>query len=531
MAGKLINMHLIKQIIRFHQQKETKQGIAKHLKISRNTVKKYLQLIKINQWDPELLLQMDDVLLEHLFTGSEASNPDRYDHLNVLFPQYEKELTRTGVNRWVLWGEYRLKYPDGYSYSQFCYHLQHFLKHKQSTMHFEHIAGDKLFIDFTGKKLSIVDRRTGELKEVEIFVATLGFSQFTYVEALPSQKKEWFIQATQNAFVYFGGVPRVLVCDNLKAGVTQASRYEAEINKDYLAMANHYCTTVLPARSAKPRDKALVEKHVSFVYSRIFAPLRNKIFYSLVELNQAIKELLEMLNNEFFQGRDYSRRMRFESDERATLSPLPAERYEITEYAYATVLKNCYVQLSRDKHYYSVPFPHIGDKVTIAYTLTRVSIYYKSQRIAFHRRDYKKYGYTTVKEHLPSHHQFIAEWNPQKFIRWATAIDPIVEAYIKKVLEAKVYPEQAYRSCVGILSFDKKIGRQRLINACRRATYYNTYNYKMIERIIKSKHDLLPLEEELPVQQTLPLHENIRGAAYYQQSNNQNPKSDEHRNT
>lgn len=525
MAGKLINMHVIKQIIRFSQQGESKQGISHHLKISRNTVKKYLHLIRIKQWDTEALLQMDDVLLEHLFTDPEASNPDRYDHLNVLFPQYEKELTRTGVNRWVLWGEYKLTYPDGYSYSQFCYHLQQYLKHKKSTMHFEHIAGDKLFIDFTGKKLSIVDRQTGEVKEVEIFVATLGFSQLTYVEALPSQKKEWFIQATQNALAYFGGVPKVLVCDNLKAGVTRASRYEADINEDYLAMANHYGTTVLPARSAKPRDKALVEKHISFVYSRIFAALRNRVFYSMEDLNRAIRELLEWLNNELFQGRDFSRRMRFESDERATLSPLPSEKYEITYYAYATVLKNCHVQLSIDKHYYSVPYPYIGDKVTIAYTLTSVSIYHNNQRIAFHRRDYKKHGYTTIKEHLPSQHQFIAEWNPEKFIRWAATIDPVVEAYVKNVLEAKVYPEQAYRSCAGILSFDKKIGRQRLINACKRATYYNTYNYKMIERIIKSKHDLLPLEDELPVQQTLPLHENIRGATYYQQSNNQHLKS------
>jgi len=519
MAGKLINMNVIKQIIRLSQNGETKQGISNALKISRNTVKKYLHLIRLNGLPPDILLLMDDMHLENLFATPADPDPERYDHLKNLFPTYDKELERTGVNRWVLWGEYKQKHPDGYSYSQFCYHLQQYFKYKKVTMHFEHVAGDKLYIDFTGKKLLVVDRKTGELKKVEVFVATLGYSQLTYVEALPNQKKEYFINATQNALHYFGGVPRVLVCDNLKAGVTKASRYEADLNEDYLEMANHYGTAILPARSAKPRDKALVEKHVSFVYSRIFAPLRDRVFYSIEELNKAIHELLEKLNTETFQGRDYSRRERFEADERQTLLPLPSERYEIKEYAYATVLKISHVQLSKDKHYYSVPYRHIGDKVTIAYTCSSVSIYYKNERIAFHSRNFKKYGYTSIKEHLPSQHRFIAEWNPDKFIRWAVTIDPVVEAFIKKVLEAKVYPEQAYRSCVGILSFDKKIGRERLINACKRATHFNTYNYKIIERIIQSKHDLLPLEDETLVQQTLPLHENIRGASYYNNHN------------
>lgn len=519
MAGKLTNMNVIKQIIRLSQNGETKQGISHTLKVSRNTVKKYLQLIRVNGWQPDMLLLMEDKQLEDLFSSPDPPDKERYDHLDELLPTYEKELKRTGVNRWVLWGEYRQKYPNGYSYSQFCYHVQQYFRHKKVTMHFEHIAGDKLYIDFTGKKLSIVDRQTGEVKEVEVFVATLGYSQFTYVEALTSQKKEHFIEATQNALHYFKGVPRVLVCDNLKSAVTKASRYEADLNEDYLAMANHYAAAVLPARSRKPRDKALVEKHVSFVYSRIFAPLRDKVFYSIEELNQVIRELLEKLNNEPFQGREYSRREHFENQERHTLSSLPSERYELKEYAYATVLKTSHVQLSRDKHYYSVPYRYIGDKVTIAYTLSSVSIYYKNERIAYHRRNFKKYGYTSVKEHLPSQHQFIAEWNPEKFTRWALTIDPIVEAFIKKVLEAKVYPEQAYRSCVGILSFDKKIGRERLVNACKRAAHFNTYNYKIIERIIQSKHDQLPLEDEAPLQQSLPLHENIRGASYYNNPN------------
>jgi transposase len=515
MAGKLTTMNIVKQIIRLSQNGESKQGISTVLKVSRNTVKKYLQLIRVNGWDPDLLVLMDDQKLEALFASPEKPDPERFDHLDELLPTYEKELKRTGVNRWVLWSEYKQKYSSGYSYSQFCYHLQQYFKLKKVTMQFEHVAGDKLYVDFTGKKLSIVDPQSGEIHEIEIFVATLGCSQLTYVEALHSQKKEYFIDATQNALHYFGGVPRVLVCDNLKSGVNKASNYEADVNESFLSLANHYGAAVLPTRSAKPKDKALVEKHVSIVYSRIFAPLRDKVFYSIEDLNRAIWEQLEKLNNAPFQGRDYSRRDHFNAEEKSVLSPLPEERFEIKEYAYATVLKTSHVQLARDKHYYSVPYRHIGDKVTIVYTRSSVSIYYKNERIAFHGRNIKKYGYTSVKEHLPSQHQFIAEWCPDKFIRWAITIDPVVEEFIKKVLESKVYPEQAYRSCVGILSFDKKIGRERLINACKRATHFNTYNYKIIERIIQSKHDLLPFDDELPLQKTLPLHENIRGASYY----------------
>lgn len=517
MAGKLISMHIIKQIIRLSENQETKQGIANALNISRNTVKKYLHLIKVNGWSTEDLLKMEEEQLEKQFALPEELNPERYEQLGELLPTYDEELKRTGVNRWVLWGEYRHAHPEGYSYSQFCYHVQQYFKQKTVTMHFEHVAGDKLFIDFTGKKLSIVDRQSGEIKEVEVFIATLGYSQYTYVEALISQKKEQFIKATENALNYFGGVPRVLVCDNLKSGVRKASNYEADINEDYLAMANYYGTAVLPARSRKPRDKALVEKHVSFVYSRIFAPLRERVFYSIEELNWAIGEQLEKLNNEPFQGRDYSRRQHFQEEEKKTLLPLPAERYQIKEYAYVTVLKTSHVQLSKDKHYYSVPYRYIGEKVTIAYTLTQVSVYFRNEQIAFHQRDNKRYGYTSIKEHLPSQHQFVADWCPEKFISWAVSIDPVVETFIRKVLEAKVYPEQTYRSCVGILSLDKKIGRERLVRACKRAIRFNTYNYKIIERIVHSKYDLLPLEDDEPVQKTLPLHENIRGASYYKE--------------
>ena len=311
---------------------------------------------------------------------------------------------------------------------------------------------------------------------------------------------------------YYGCVPNVLVPDNLKSGVDKANRYEADINRDLLDLGNHYGMAILPTRSHKPRDKAWVERMVQIIYTRIFAPLRNRVFTSLDELNEAIFELLEVHNSLPFQGREESRNNLLENIERAHLKPLPQERWELKEYLQVKVMKNCYVQLHKDRHYYSVPFQYIGNKVKIVYTATVVSVYLGGERIAYHLRDRRPHKYTTVKEHLPSSHQFVSEWNPSKFTEWAGHIHPDVKAYIMNVLENKSYPEQTYRSCVGILSFEKKAGRDRLIAACQRATAFGAFNYKVIEQIINNKLDRLDTKKE---NLTLPLHENIRGAGYY----------------
>jgi transposase len=515
MAGQTINMVQLKQIIRLRINEVALQTIAKAVKISRNTVKKYLRLIEIKQLDSKELLEMDDSSLEALLQEPDPQDEARYHSLSLLFPYFEKELSRTGVTRWVLWGEYKLQYPDGFSYSQFCDHFKKWKKSNSGTLHLEQHPADKLFIDYTGKKLSIIDPQTGELTEVEVYVAILGYSQLTFVQAVFTQRKEDFIEATENALHFFGGVPRVLVPDNLKSAVNKADKYEAEMNAAFQDFANHYGTAVLPARSYKPRDKSLVEKAVNITYSRIFAPLRNQVFYSLGSLNKAISDLLEAHNNQSFQQRPESRRQLFDDHEKHLLAALHTDRYEIRIFKEVTVMQNGHVQIREDKHYYSVPYRFIGRMVKLIYSASQVSVFFNKERIAYHRRSTIKYRYTTVKDHLSSTHQFVSEWNPDKFINWAGAIAPVVKDYITQILDKTDYPEQAYRSCVGILTQEKQVGKERLIKAIERATFYGAFNYTIIIKILKAGLDQIALADDIAPQMTLPFHENIRGAEHY----------------
>ncbi len=515
MAGQTINMVQLKQIIRLRSNKVALQTIAKAVNISRNTVKKYLRLIEIKQLDFKELLDMDDNALEALLQDPGLQDEARLQSLSELFPYFDKELCRTGVTRWVLWGEYKLQYPDGFSYSQFCEHFRVWRKSSSGTLHLEQQPADKLFIDYTGSKLSIVDSQTGELTEVEVYVAILGYSQLTFVQAVFTQRKEDFIEATENALHFFGGVPRVLVPDNLKSAVNKADKYEAEMNAAFQDFANHYGTTILPARSYKPRDKSLVEKAVNITYSRIFAPLRNQVFYSLGSLNKAISDLLEVHNNQPFQQRPESRRQLFNEHEKHLLAALHTDRYEIKIVKEPTVMKNGHIQIREDKHYYSVPYRFIGRKVKLIYSASQVSIFYNKERIAYHCRSTIKYRYTTVKEHLSSSHQFVSDWNPDKFISWAAAIAPVVKNYITQILDKTDYPEQAYRSCVGILAQEKQVGKQRLIMAIERATFYGAFNYTIIIKILKAGLDQIVPDDDCGPQITIPFHENIRGAEHY----------------
>lgn len=516
MAGKTIIMSKVKQMVRLRANGVALQTIAKAIDISRNTVKKYLRLIEVKKLGYDELLLMDDTALDALLQDPGVEDDSRFATLISLFPYFEKELPRTGVTRWVLWGEYKEQHPDGYSYSQFCDHFKQWKISHAATLHFEHEAGDKLFIDFTGKKLSWVDAVTGEITEVEIYVAILGYSQLTYIQALPSQKKEDFIHATENALHFFGGVPKVLIPDNLKSAVHKADKYEAEVNNAFMDFANHYGTTVLPTRSYKPRDKALVEKAVNIAYSRIFAPLRNQVFFSLSSLNRAIASLLTQHNSVCFQQRNETRQQRFEQSEKHLLSPLPMQRYEIKLFKEVTVMKTGHIQLYEDKHYYSVPYRFIGLKVKVIYSASQVSIFCNRERIAYHPRNHKMYGYSTIKEHLSSSHQFVTEWNPDKFIGWAQGIDPAVKDYIVQILQKATYPEQAYRSCVGILSYEKKVGKDRLIKAVQRAIFYEAYNYTIIKKILQGGLDLIAPADDIHPSIPLPVHDNIRGPQSYQ---------------
>ena len=426
----------------------------------------------------------------------------------------DKELKRKGVTRILLWQKYKVTHPNGIGRSQFNRYFALWKAQVNPTMHMEHKAGDKLYVDFAGEKLSIVDKQTGEIQQVEVFVAILGASQLTYVEAVMSQQKEDFIGACESALYYYGGVPAAIVPDNLKSAVIKSSKYEPVLNEAFADFAEHYSTTILPARAYRPRDKALVENAVRIIYTRIYAKLRDTIYFTLEELNVAILLALKEHNNLLLTGRNYSRMQQFDEIERGALAPLPPLRYELKKQIFVTVMKNGHVSLNADKHYYSVPYRYIGKKIKLMYSRHTVDIFYHYERIAQHKRIKSPYNYTTNKEHLASAHRFVSDWTPERFLQWASSIHEDVHLYILKILDRKQHPEQAYKSCVGILSFAKKVGDERLIKACQRALGYEMYNYKIIQRILEKGLDKQTDEEKEQLE--MPLHDNIRGGEYYQ---------------
>jgi transposase len=516
MANNPISMIKIRLILRLHSQGYSKLQIAGQAGIARNTLKKYIKEFISSGLSFEEINELSDKELEDLFVKPE-DRPlnERLQTLFNLFPAIDKELKKKGVTRYLLWEEYKRNYPEGVGKSQFKHYFSQWKAQVNPTMHMEHKAGDKLYVDFAGDKLTIIDRQTGEIKPVEVFVAILGASQLTYVEAVMSQQKEDFIFACENALHYCNGVPAAIVPDNLKSAVTKSSKYEPTLNEAFADFAEHYGTTILPARAYRPRDKALVENAVRIVYTRIYVKVKRNEHYTLNELNAAIHTALEEHNNAPLRGRNYSRRQQFEEVERNAMMPLPPLRYELKKHQYATVAKNGHVGLSADKHYYSVPYRFIGKKVKLLYSRQSVEIFYNYERIALHERIKSPYQYTTEKDHLASAHRFVSEWTPDRFLSWAASIHEDVRLYVLKVLDRKQHPEQAYKSCLGILGFAKKVGHERLIKACQRAVGYGAYNYKTIQKILERELDLRDVPDETD-QLQMPFHDNIRGENYYQ---------------
>ena len=506
----------IRQILRLQSQGLSKLQIAAQTGIARNTLKKYIKEFISSGLSFEEINELSDKELEDLFVKPE-DRPlnERLQILFSLFPATEKELKRKGVTRQLLWKEYKTHHPDGVGLSQFKHYFSQWKAQVNPTMHMEHKAGDKLYVDFAGDKLEIINEQTGEVKPVEVFVAILGASQLTYVEAVMTQQKEDFIFACENALHYCGGVPAAIVPDNLKSAVSKSSKYEPTLNETFADFAEHYGTAILPARAYRPRDKALVENAVRIIYTRIYVKVKRQQYLTLQDLNAAILTALEEHNNAPLRGRNYSRRQQFDEVEKNILMPLPELRYELKKHQYATVAKNGHVGLSADKHYYSVPYRFIGKKVKLLYSRSNVEIFYNYERIALHERTKSAYRYTTQKDHMASTHRFVSEWTPERFTSWAAGIHEDVRLYVLKVLDRKQHPEQAYKSCMGILGFAKKVGNDRLIKACQRALGYGAYNYKTIQKILERELDLRDTPDETD-QLQMPFHDNIRGENYYQ---------------
>lgn len=347
-------------------------------------------------------------------------------------------------------------------------------------------------------------------------MAILGCSQLTFVMAVRSQYKEDFILGCERALHFFGGVPQAIVPDNLKSAVTKASKYEAQLNDNFAAFAEHYHTFGFPTRTYKPKDKALVEGAVKIIYKTIFSKIDQNVYHSLEQINQEILIHLEIHNNAKLTGENYSRRQQFTELESQTLQPLNPYLFELMTTQLSTVNKYGHVLLSIDKRYYSVPFKLIGKRLKIKYTSTKIEVYDQDEVVAVHDRFFGKgLKYITIQDHLATQHKYLAEWNPQKFMVTASSIGEAVAQYIAKILTREMYSEQSYKSCSGVLSFAKRVGNARLINACKRADGFGIYNYGIIDQILRSKADAIPFEDEIP-NSVMPLHDNIRGQDYYE---------------
>ncbi len=512
MASQRLSMHRTREILR---QKwllgRSHREVGRSLGLSVGMVSATLSravAAGISTWSSAAALP-DRELEAGLYGPGRASTRPRPDPVWI-----HTERQRKGVTLELLHLEYLEQQPDGYRYTQFCEYYRRWCKRQRLSMRQVHRAGEKLFVDYAGHQPTIVNRHTGEVRKVELFVATLGASNYTYAEATETQRVADFLGSHTRALAFFGGVPELVVPDQLKSGVTRACRYEPGVQRSYNEWSQHYDTTILPARPRKPRDKAKVEVAVQIVERWILARIRNETFFSLAELNQRIRTLLEDLNARPMRAYGQSRRERFEQIDRPALRPLPAEPFDPAEWKHAKVNLDYHVVL--DRHLYSVPHALVHERVELRFTASSVEVLYKGQRVALHRRDPIPGGYSTVAAHMPKAHQKHLAWTPTRLITWGRSVGPETEALVRVILHDRPHPEQGYRSCLGILRLAKQYGNARLEAACKRAVAVRARSYRHVQSILKHGLDrfALPTQEETPAR--LPLdHENVRGGDYY----------------
>jgi transposase len=514
MAKERLSMRKIKEILRLKWDCSlSNRQIAESCSISHSTVADSLIRAKLAGLSWPLAPELDDADIENLlFPATQNSAPAKRQmpEMGYLY----QELKKKGVTLQLLWYEYKQANPDGYQHSQFCNRYRQWVKKLDVTLRQEHRAGEKLFIDYAGQTASIVDPKTGEITEAQIFVATLGASNYTFVEASLAQDLPSWIKSHVLAFEFFGGVPQILVPDNLKSGVSNPCRYEPDINPTYQDLAEHYETTVIPARSGKPRDKAKVESAVLVAERWILAALRNHTFFSLQELNKAISEKLPEFNNRKFQKLDTTRRRLFETLDKPALKPLPSRPYEYAEWKKARVNIDYHIEI--DRHFYSVPYQLTKEQVDVRLTANTVEALFKNKRVASHQRSYVPGKYTTLKEHMPKSHQRYLDWTPSRIIRWAGENGPKTQKLLTRIMDSRPHPEQGFRSCLGIMGLAKHYSPERLENACSRALVIKGFSYKSVKSILKNGLDQQPLLFDQTETNTPLTHDNIRGQHYYQ---------------
>jgi transposase len=520
MSRKRISMRKIKEVLRLkYEACLSYEEIGQSCNIGHTTVGEYISRAKKAGLKWPLPDNMDDNLLEKLlYPPIEAKEPQKQ------LPDWSyihKELKKKGVTLFLLWQEYKETYPDGYEYSWFCRNYKEWAGKTDVTMRFNHRAGEKLFVDYAGQTVPVIDKSTGEIREAQVFVATMGASNYTYAEATWSQTLPDWISSHVRAFKFFGGVPEIIVPDNLKSGVDKPCRYEPDINPTYQEMASHYRCVVIPARVKKPKDKSKVETGVKTVEQWILARLRNLKFFNLYDLNLTIKNLLKDLNTRPFQKLPGTRGSTFEELDKPALKPLPALPYTYAEWKTVRPGSDYHIEVNR--YYFSVPYQLVGRKMDARITQNTIEVFYKGKRVASHMYN-PALRFTTLPEHMPEPHKKNAEWTPQRIIDWAKKTGNSTASTVELIMESRMHPQQGFRSCIGIISLGKSYTQERLEAACSRALAIGSPSYKSIRAILEKGLDRLPPQKEGPQQTSFITHSNIRGREYYQ-SNEEGEKT------
>lgn len=503
-----VGMERAREILRLFEQGANKTEIARAVGVTRATVRDYLTRAAAGGLAYADTLQMSE---SELLSRFEKSSPGRKIKDKTIDHEWiKRELSRKGVTLLLLWEEYLREHPDGYSYSQFCERYGEWRKDRKTPLRREYPAGKFLFVDYAGMKMPITDRASGDVRHVAVFVAALGASHKLYAEATDDQKLSNWLESHVRAFEFFGGVPEVVVPDNLKSAVLKACRYDPELNPSYRELAEHYNLAVVPARPYKPQDKAKVETGVRIVEERILASLRDRAFYSLAELNAAIKELLAVLNARPMKIYGKCRDELFIELDFPALKPLPVSPYRFAEWKRAKVNIDYHIEFAR--HYYSVPYQFRHQEVWIRASARNVEVFKDGERIAYHLRDDNRARHTTKKEHMPPSHQYMADWNPVRFLDWAATIGKETRAQVAALLGSREHPEQAFRACLGLLRLSKQFGTDRLEAACLKANALGIASFKSVKSMLETGRERV--NENKSTRPCLT-HRNIRGTTQF----------------
>jgi transposase len=517
MANKSTIMLKLKRVLQLRINGENKSEISRKIPIHRTILDKYLAVFdQCGKSYPELLLLTDEELLVLVSPQKGEQDNERLSYLQGQIVNCIKELEKPGVTLKTLWEEYLELKPDGYCYAQYCTHFVEYRKRLSATMHFTHIPGEKLEIDFAGSKLPYIDFTTGEIIHCPVLVCVLPFSGYTYVEALANASQENLFLSLNRCLQFLGGVPRNVKSDNMRQFITKNSRYEFTFPVLAEQWSLHYNTALAATRPRKPKDKSTVENGVYHSYLRIFAQLRNQKFSSIEAINQAIMPELDKLNNAPFQKKPGSRTEMFLLHEKATLAPLPKDLFIIKHTVSAKVQMNYHIILGEDNHQYSVPYIYIGKQTQVVYDYSEVEIFINFKRIALHKRIPINLGYTTVSEHMPSHHLKQKEamgWDADFFLRFAQSIGPNTVDFLSQLMNNRAFVEQTYKACVGVKRLGQIYGHERLEAACGRAIT-GRISYGALKLILERKLDLKPIPEIEELFEEI-IHENIRGSETY----------------